>query len=250
MFKSFVKKLTEPEVSNNDLVIPNHVAIIMDGNRRWAKEKNLPVIEGHRNGVNALKKTVRAASELGIKYLTVWAFSTENWKRPEKEVSGLISLIKIIFKRDFDELHKNDVCIRVIGDRSKFDKDVIESIEHAENKTKKNQGITLIIALNYGFKYDMTNAVRLLAKEVEEQKIKPYDINQDLISSKLTSADFPNPDLLIRTSGEIRISNFMMWEISYSELYFSNIYWPDFNKNELTKAIEAFSKRERRFGGN
>jgi len=229
--------------------LPNHIAIIMDGNGRWAKERNLPRIAGHKAGVEALRDIITSCSKIGISHLTLYAFSTENWKRPPEEVKGLMDLLVIYLKKEINELHKNNVKINVIGDISKLPQNAVSQIEKAKEKTKINNGLTVSIALNYGSRNEIINAVKNICIDTINNKVQPNDINSELISNYLYTKDIPDPDLVIRTSGELRISNFLLWQIAYSELWFTDVYWPDFTSEHLFNAIEDYQKRKRRFGG-
>jgi undecaprenyl diphosphate synthase len=218
-----------------------HVAIIMDGNGRWAKKRFLPRAAGHKAGVDAVRKVSRAARELGLECLTLYAFSSENWKRPEQEISDLTGLMKHFIRSDIAELHANDVRLRVIGDYRAFDDEVVELIEGALEKTRDNRGHTLVIALNYGAQDELARAA---AKAAEKGPITPA-----AIEAELDTAGLPPLDLLIRTSGEVRLSNFLLWQVAYAELYFTDMLWPDFDKEALSAALENFAARERRYGG-
>lgn len=228
---------------------PAHIAIIMDGNGRWAKARGLPRSAGHRAGVEALRRTVRAANDLGIEYLTVYAFSSENWSRPQAEVNDLLGLLKLFVRRDLAEMHKAGIRVRMIGDRASLAPDIFALIEEAENLTRVNTAMTLVIAFNYGSRDEITRAVRTLARRVEAGQIAPDDITTQTISLALDTCDFPDPDLVIRTSGELRISNFLLWQAAYAEFIFSPHYWPDFSEAHLRQAIEEYAQRDRRFGG-
>ena len=228
--------------------IPNHVAIIMDGNGRWATARGLNRNEGHKAGLEALRTTVEAAANLGIKHLTLFGFSSENWNRPEKEVTGIMNLIRIYIKRELDELNKNGVCVKVIGDISKFDNDIIEAIKKCEEETKNNKKITVTIALSYGGRQDIVFAAQKLAQDVKDGKLEINEIDLGRFADGLSTKGLPEPDLLIRTSGEQRLSNFLMWQLAYTELYFTNTFWPDFNENDLKEAINTYQNRDRRFG--
>ncbi|MCQ8211263.1 isoprenyl transferase [Cetobacterium somerae] len=224
------------------LDIPNHIAIIMDGNGRWAKEKGMPRTYGHKAGADTLRKILTSCGELGVKYLTVYAFSTENWKRAKEEVDTLMFLFKTYLKNEKKLLMKNNVRFIVSGRKEGISKDLLNEIEKLENVTKGNTGITLNIAFNYGGRAELIDAIKEIIKndekEITEEIIEKYLYNQ-----------LPDPELLIRTSGEMRISNFLLWQIAYSEIYVTDTYWPDFNRDELMKAIESYQKRDRRFGG-
>lgn len=229
--------------------VPAHIAIIMDGNGRWAKSRFMPRTYGHKVGVETIRKVVKECSRLGVKYLTLYAFSTENWKRPKEEVSALMGLLVKYLRNELEELHKNNVKILTIGDISKLPQACIEELDHAKEKTKDNRGLVMSLALNYGGRNDLVNAVKNISQEVVDGKISVDDICDDLISSHLSTKESPDPDLVVRTSGEQRLSNFLLWELAYSEFYFADIHWPDFDEKELQKAIFAYQSRDRRFGG-
>ncbi|WP_271628571.1 isoprenyl transferase [Caldicellulosiruptor sp. DIB 104C] len=230
--------------------MPRHIAIIMDGNGRWAKKRGLPRSAGHRFGAQKLREIVLFADEIGLKYITVYAFSTENWKRPKDEVENLMNLLREFFDTEIENLiNKTQIRIRVIGDISKLDKDIQERIISAEERTKDKTGLCVVIALNYGGRSEIINAVKNLALDIKSGKIDIEAINEELFKNYLYTKDIPDPDLLIRPSGEMRVSNFLLWQISYTEFWFSNVLWPDFKKEHLLKAIEDYQKRERRFGG-
>lgn len=222
----------------------SHIAIIMDGNRRWAKNHNLPSAAGHKKGVDALRQTVRACNDLGIKYLTVYAFSTENWKRTKDEVDFLMDLVAITLKNELDEMHKEGVKISFIGDLTKLSKNLQKITQNAELKTKNNMGVNLQIALNYGARDEITNAL----KNIIEEGIDTNDITPEIISNHLYTKNIPDPDILIRTGGEKRISNYLLWQIAYSEIIVIDEFWPEFDKNLLKSCIEEFNKRQRRYG--
>jgi undecaprenyl diphosphate synthase len=228
---------------------PRHVAIIMDGNGRWASKHGLPRAVGHRNGVEAVRRTVRAAIELGIPYLTLYSFSSENWSRPADEIDDLMGLMKRFIRRDLAELHQNGVKIRVIGERTNVESELMTLIDEAVELTRDNQAITLVIAFNYGARGEIAKAARALAEKVAAGELKPQDIDVDALSGALDTAGIPDPDLLIRTSGEMRISNFLLWQCAYTEFVFLDAYWPDFGRELLEEAIARFRERERRFGG-
>lgn len=234
--------------NNNVSTVPEHIAIIMDGNGRWAQKRHQPRTAGHKAGADATERVIRAAGEMGVKYLTLFGFSTENWGRPEDEVSQLMGLLRYYLKSKTAELHQNEVKLTVIGDRSLLDDDIVTLIENAEKITENNTAIHVQIALSYSGRWDITDTVQRLAKQVEQGQLKPEDITQDVVSQSLSTAGIPDPDLLIRTSGEERISNFLLWQCAYSELYFSPTYWPDFDKEDLSEAITAYNQRNRRFG--
>ncbi len=225
-----------------------HIAIIMDGNRRWAKEKNLPSAFGHKKGVEALKNTLRACNDFGIKYLTVYAFSTENWNRKQEEVDFLMDLFAKTLKNELDEMHKENVVINFIGDLAKLNPKLQEILQNAVEVTKNNTGVRFQIAFNYGSRLEILQAVQNIAKRIQLGEIKPEDITEKMISESLYTQNIPDPDLLIRTSGEKRISNYLLWQIAYSEIYVTDQYWPEFDKNSLALAIEEYHNRNRRFG--
>lgn len=228
--------------------IPTHVAIILDGNGRWAKAKGLPRTAGHVQGAKNVETICRAAHDMGIKYLTVYAFSTENWKRPQEEVDAIMQLLRNYLKTCLKTAAKNDMCVKVIGDKSRFDEDFIKRIDELEEKTKDYKGIHFQVALNYGSRDEITRAVNKLAAKVAAGEIAPGEITEDMISAELDTAGIPDPDLMIRTSGEQRISNYLLWQLAYSEFYFTSVPWPDFGKEELVKAVEAYQNRDRRYG--
>ncbi len=233
----------------DNLTVPSHVAIILDGNGRWAKKRFLPRNAGHVQGAKVVEQICEDAHNLGIKYLTVYAFSTENWKRSEDEVGALMKLLRKYLIDCIERTTKNNMRVRVIGDISGLAPDMQEKIKELEKISSANTGLNFTIALNYGSRDEMVRAMRRIAAECKENKIQPEDINDDTINSYLDTKDLPDPDLMIRTSGELRLSNFMLWQLAYTEFYFTDVLWPDFNKEELEKAILYFNKRERRFGG-
>lgn len=226
----------------------NHIAIIMDGNRRWAKEKLLPSAVGHQQGVVSLKNTLRSFDKYGIKYLTVYAFSTENWNRKKEEVDFLMGLLAKTLSHELDEMHRENIKITFIGNIEELGEDLVKVLNNAVQKTKDNLGVNLQIAFNYGSRDEITNAVKNLAKKVETKELKPEDISEELISKALYTSHIPDPDLLIRTGGEKRISNYLLWQIAYSEIYVTEAFWPDFNEKELEEAILEFERRNRRYG--
>jgi undecaprenyl diphosphate synthase len=228
--------------------VPGHIAIIMDGNGRWANSRSLPRTEGHRKGAEAVRRVVETASELGVSYLTLFGFSSENWKRPEYEIEELMLLLRLYLRSEIAEMHRNNVRFRMIGDRAMLPSNVVELIEHAETTTLKNSGLNLILALSYGGRQEIVNAARELSKKVVAGDISTDEIDENKFESHLLTLDIPDPDLLIRTSGEKRISNFLLWQIAYSELVFLDVLWPDFGEVELRNAITEFQSRERRFG--
>ena len=231
--------------------IPRHVAIIMDGNGRWAAARNLPRAMGHNAGMKAMKEIVRRASSLGVGHLTVYAFSTENWKRSAEEVNGIFKLIVTYVDRELSELHNNNVRVRVLGDYSRLPADAVARLQKSLETTAGNTGLSFNIALNYGSRQEILQAAQELAREAAQGRLAPEDVDESRFAACLSTgkAGIPDPDLLIRTSGESRISNFLLWQIAYSELYFSPVLWPDFTPEEFEKALEAYQGRERRFGG-
>lgn len=229
--------------------VPSHIAIIMDGNGRWAKKRGLPRIMGHREGAKSVRVITEACAEVGVKYVTFYAFSTENWKRPADEVKFLMGMLDTYLKQERKTIMKNNIRFNVIGDIVKLPRNVVLKIKKLIKDSSKNTGLTMTLALNYGSRDEITKAVRKIAEKVKKGKLKLFDIDEKLISSCLYTAGIPDPDLMIRTSGEMRISNFLLWQLAYSELYVTPVLWPDFRKKELFVAIEEFNKRERRFGG-
>jgi len=228
--------------------LPRHLAIIMDGNGRWAKMRGEHRIVGHQNGVEAVRQTVEGAAELGISFLTLYAFSTENWKRPQDEVLGLMSLLVEAIENETPTLMKNNVRLKAIGDLNSLPAEVIEKLNSTISNTSVNTGLTLVLALSYSSRWEILEAVKKITDQVKTGKIQTEDIDETVFSKNLTTAEIPDPELLIRTSGENRISNFLLWQIAYSELYFTNLFWPDFTKEELYKALVDYQNRERRFG--
>lgn len=235
-------------MSASQLQIPKHIAIIMDGNGRWAKKRLMPRVVGHKFGVEALRSIIKRCSSLGVSYLTIYAFSTENWKRPADEVGALMDLLVNYLKGELKELDENNVRIMCIGDMDGLPEAPKRELESAIAATASNTGLTLNMALNYGGRMEILGAVRALAEKVESGKLKASDITEDHISNALYTAGQTDPDLIIRTSGEIRVSNFLLWQLAYSEFYFTDVLWPDFNEKELDKAIEVYNQRQRRFG--
>lgn len=225
-----------------------HIAIIMDGNRRWAKNHMLPSAVGHQKGVESLKSTMRSFDKFGIKYLTVYAFSTENWNRKKEEVDFLMNLLAKTLTDELDEMHKENVKIKFVGNIEKLSSKLIEILKNAENKTKNNTGVNLQIAFNYGARDEIVNAVKKIAQKALDGEIKIEEIDEKLVSKNLYTAKIPDPDLLIRTGGEKRISNYLLWQIAYSEVYVTEKFWPEFDENALTEAILEFEKRNRRYG--
>lgn len=228
--------------------MPKSIAIIMDGNRRWAKAQGKPVSFGHKEGAKTLEKIVRYANKIGLEYITVYAFSTENWNRPDDEVAALMKLLKNYLKDCIKRANSNNMRVRVIGERSRLEPEIVEKIEELEECSKNNTGITFIIALNYGARDEIVRGIRKISKECAEGKIAPEDITEDMFNGFLDTHDIPDPDLLIRTSGEVRLSNYLLWQLAYTEFYFTDVLWPDFNKEELKKAIAKYNERDRRFG--
>lgn len=229
--------------------IPQHVAIILDGNGRWAKAKGMPRNYGHAQGSKNVEKICEEAWRMGIKYLTVYAFSTENWNRPKEEVNALMKLLRNYMKTCLKTAAKNDMKVRVIGDITKLDEDIQKRILELEEATKNNGGLNFQIAINYGSRDEITRAVRMLAEDVKEGKLMPEEVNEACIERYLDTHDIPDPDLLIRTSGEQRLSNYLLWQLAYTEFYFTDVPWPDFSRQELEKAIEQYNRRDRRYGG-
>ena len=229
--------------------LPGHIAFIMDGNGRWASERGLPRAEGHRRGVEALRRTLKAARDIGIGIVTVYAFSSENWSRPPSEIAALMGLLKRFIRNDLAELHEANVQIAIIGEKQGLDDDVRLLLDEAESLTARNSGQKLVIAFNYGSRYEITQAMRQLAAEVSAGRLQPEAITEDLVSQHLQTARWPDPDLIIRTSGEIRLSNFLLWQAAYAELVFQPIYWPDYDRTALEQALNEYYGRVRRFGG-
>ncbi|MFP4041158.1 MAG: isoprenyl transferase [Bacteroidales bacterium] len=227
--------------------LPGHVAIIMDGNGRWAKKRGNQRIFGHKNGVKAVRETVEAAAELGVSYLTLYAFSRENWSRPKSEIEALMSLLVLTIDRETKTLLDNNIKLTTIGDIESLPENVKTKLDLIKNKTATNEGLTLVLALNYGARWEIANAMQKFGEDVKEGRITP-EVNSKIVQKYLTTTDIPDPDLLIRTSGEQRLSNFLLWQIAYSELYFTEILWPDFRKESFYDALIDYQKRERRFG--
>src|SRR5579885_299708 len=235
--------------SGEPIKVPRHVAIIMDGNGRWAAARGLPRAEGHRRGVEALRRTVRAASEIGISFLTIFSFSAENWSRPASEIGELMGLLRRFIRNDLAELHGQNVRVRIIGERRSLDPDIERLLSEAEELTKNNDGLNLVVAFNYGARQEITRAVRRIAEEVAQGRMSPAEIAVETVAGFLDAPDLPDPDLISRTSGEQRLSNFLLWQSAYSELVFVPTYWPDFDRAALEAAIRDYQQRERRFGG-
>ena len=229
--------------------VPQHIAIILDGNGRWARSKGMPRNYGHAQGSKNVERICEEAWRMGIKYLTVYAFSTENWSRPKDEVDALMKLLRNYMKTCLKTAAKNDMKVRVIGDKTRLDEDIRSRIAELEEATKNNGGLNFQIALNYGSRDEIVRAVRKIARDAKDGKLEPESITPEVISSYLDTHDIPDPDLLIRTSGEARLSNFLLWQLAYSEFYFTDVLWPDFTKEELMKAIEQYNTRDRRYGG-
>jgi undecaprenyl diphosphate synthase len=238
-----------PQNAKPAFEVPRHVAIIMDGNGRWAAARGLPRAEGHRRGVEALRRTIRAAGEIGISYITIFSFSAENWSRPATEVRELMGLLRRFIRNDLAELHQSNVRVRIIGERDGLDPDIIRLLTEAEELTRANSGLTLVVAFNYGSRQEIARAARRVAEQIESGALKTNDITMDTLGRFLDAPDVPDPDLIIRTSGEQRLSNFLLWQSAYSELVFVPTYWPDFDRAALEAAILEYQQRERRFGG-
>ena len=229
--------------------VPRHVAIIMDGNGRWAKARGLPRVAGHRQGSEALRKVIRAAGEAGVECLTLYAFSSENWRRPASEISDLMGLLRFYLGSELNTLHKEGIRIRILGDHSAFAPEIVRLLDDAVAKTAGNSVMTLAVALNYGARSELISAARRLAEKVAAGTLSPSDIDEAMIDGELDTADLPPLDLLIRTSGEVRLSNFLLWQAAYAELLFVDTLWPDFDDNSLRAALDVFAGRERRYGG-
>ena len=243
----FTKRQLTGQVDKNSL--PRHVAVIMDGNGRWAQKRGLPRSAGHKAGAESFRRLGTYCKKLGIDYLTVYAFSTENWKRSTEEVTGIMNLLRSYLSNCVERASKDGLRIRVIGDRSALDADIVEMLEHAERETAKFDKLDFTIALNYGGRDELRRTMTKLAKQVQEGTLAPEAITEDVIAKHLDTADLPDPDLLIRTSGELRLSNYLIWQLAYAEFYFTDTLWPDFDKESLKEAIRYYNGRERRFGG-
>ena len=228
--------------------LPRHIAIIMDGNGRWAKSHGKPRVFGHQNGVRSVREVTEAAAELGVEFLTLYAFSTENWDRPKFEVNALMHLLIETVRKELSTLNENDIRLQAIGDISKLPAKTYKALLEGIEQTKNNKRMTLVLALNYSSRWEITEAIKKMATDLEQGNIAASDIDEERVSDYLSTAGIPDPELMIRTSGELRISNFLMWQLAYSELYFTDIYWPDFRKDNFYKAILDFQNRERRFG--
>ena len=242
---------TSPDISGHagPARVPRHVAIIMDGNGRWATARGLPRVEGHRRGVESLRRTVSAAIEMGIGWLTVYSFSSENWRRPVEEIEALFGLLRRFIRKDLADLHARGVRVRVIGSRDRVPVDIVRMLEEAERLTETNPGLTLVVAFNYGARDELVRVARALARDAAAGRLDASAIDEDLVASRLDTAGIPDPDLVIRTSGELRLSNFLLWQSAYSEFVFMPDLWPDFGAEQLRAAIEEYAARERRFGG-
>ncbi|MDD3446214.1 MAG: isoprenyl transferase [Zavarzinia sp.] len=238
----------KPAIETRDETMPRHVAVIMDGNRRWAKARFLPRLVGHQRGSDAVRRVVEAAADFGIEYLTLYAFSSENWKRPEDEIGDLMGLLRLYLRRDLAELHANGVRIRIIGDRSRLAPDILQLIDQAETRTRDNRRMTVVLAISYGGQGEIVRAARSLAADAVAGRIAPEDIDESLFASRLETAGMPDPDLVIRTSGEKRLSNFLLWQAAYAEFVFVDTLWPDFGRDELEMALREYQSRDRRFG--
>jgi len=240
--------LGDKRVMSKELNIPQHVAIILDGNGRWAKKRMMPRNYGHAKGAKTVEQICEDAYKMGIKYLTVYAFSTENWKRPQEEVDALMKLLRDYLSECIEKANKNDMVIRVIGDKTGLSDDIREKIDELWEASKNNTGLNFTIAINYGSRDEIKRAVKCIAQDTKENKITVDDIDESLISQYLDTKGIPDPDLLIRTSGEQRLSNYLLWQLAYTEFYFTDVLWPDFTKKDLEQAVEQYNKRERKFG--
>ncbi len=247
LMNRFKKRTFSHEIDRDN--IPKHIAIIMDGNGRWASKRGLPRTAGHRAGAEVLKKIVIYCNSIGVKYVTAYAFSTENWSRPQKEVNAIMDLLKMYLMQVEEQFDGTNVILRVIGDRQPLSDEINKAIDYAEAYTAQNTGLVLNVALNYGSRREICEAVRGISAKVCEGSLKPEDITEATISEHLYTHDMPDPDLIIRPSGEYRLSNFLMWQAAYSEFWFDNINWPDFSERDMERAILAYQNRDRRFGG-
>lgn len=250
---SWIKEQTDDDKQKQQKLkelgsLPKHLAIIMDGNGRWALERNMSRIRGHQQGIETVRDIVKACSQLGVKYLTLYAFSIENWKRPTTEVSGLMKLLEKYLKQELDELHENNVKMNSIGKISSLPKVIQRLLHESQEKTAENTGLNLTLALSYSGRWDIVRAVQMIGLDVRRGKVSPEDISEELFSSYLATSDMPDADFLIRTSGEMRLSNFLLWEMAYGEMYITDKYWPEFSRNDLYDALSNFVKRERRYG--
>ena len=239
----------EVRAAADEAGVPAHVAIIMDGNGRWAQKRHLPRAEGHRRGVEALRRAVRAAAARGVRYLTIYSFSSENWRRPASEIADLMNLLKLFVRRDLSELHRANIRVRILGERTDLKPDIAALLDETESVTRDNTGLTLIVAFNYGSRQEIVRAARRLAEDVVTGRIAPDAIDADAFAARLDLAGVPDPDLIIRTSGEQRLSNFLLWQAAYAELVFLPVLWPDFDEATFDEALAEFSRRERRYGG-
>ncbi|TYC58611.1 isoprenyl transferase [Rhodobacterales bacterium] len=242
----------DPQASveeTSDAKRPRHVAFIMDGNGRWATSRGLPRTEGHRKGLQALRKVIRHAGEIGIETVTIYSFSSENWNRPETEVTFLMGLLRRFVQRDLSELHKSNVRIRIIGGRDDLEPGILALLQEAEDLTRSNTGLNLVVAFNYGARDEIVRGVKAIAAQVAGGELSLDDISEKTISNNLDTAGLRDPDLIVRTSGEMRLSNFLLWQAAYTEFYFCDLYWPDFDENAFDEAIAYFCRRERRYGG-
>ncbi|MDJ0569336.1 MAG: isoprenyl transferase [Pleurocapsa sp. MO_192.B19] len=240
--------LTTLSANLNLVKLPQHVAVIMDGNGRWAKQKGLPRIEGHRRGASTLKEMLRYCKDLGIKTLTAYAFSTENWGRPIGEVNFLMTLFERLLQKELKEMEAEEVCINFIGDLSPLPRSLQQEMRHSMERTKNNQGVFFNVAINYGSRHEMVTACRNIAQKVQQGRISASDIDENTIAQHLYTSASPDPDLLIRTSGEMRLSNFLLWQLAYTEIYVTDTLWPDFDSEQFDRALEAYQQRDRRFG--
>lgn len=238
----------KPIIDMSTMNIPNHVAIILDGNGRWAKKRLMPRNYGHAKGAKTVEKICEEAWDMGIKYLTVYAFSTENWKRPQDEVDALMKLLKNYLKDCIERSNSNDMRVRVIGDKTALSDEIREKIDELEEMTKNNKGLNFTIAINYGSRDEMVRAMKKMATDVKDGKVSPEELSESVFEGYLDTVDIPDPDLLIRTSGEQRLSNYLLWQLAYTEFYFTDVLWPDFSKKDLEQAVLAYNKRDRRFG--
>jgi undecaprenyl diphosphate synthase len=241
---------TTAHMSPDLLRLPQHIAIVMDGNGRWAKKRKLQRLFGHQQGVDAVKRAIDGVLDLGVPYLTLYTFSTENWCRPAEEVDGLMHLLDQTIRNNLDEFHRKGIRLKILGERDRLNQKLLDLMDHAVEKTKNNKDLTLSIALNYGGRTEIVQAAKRLAILVKEGKLDPEDITQDLLNAQMYTTGLPDPDLFIRTSNESRMSNFLLWQAAYTELVFIKTLWPDFTKNDLIDCILEFQRRERRFGGN
>lgn len=246
---NILKKEDSTPPQPSDRPVPQHIAVIMDGNGRWAKKRGLPRTAGHKVGAETFRTIATYCKNIGVKYFTVYAFSTENWKRSTEEVTGIMNLLRSYLSNCVERASKDGLRIRVIGDRSALDADIVEMLEHAERETAKFDKLDFTIALNYGGRDELRRTMTKLAKQVQEGTLAPEAITEDVIAKHLDTADLPDPDLLIRTSGELRLSNYLIWQLAYAEFYFTDTLWPDFDKESLKEAIRYYNGRERRFGG-